>query len=164
MSGRGRTTTGICAGPCSKRRADPRAEGEDAITLRRLARTLEVSHAAPGHHFRDRDALVAELAADGFRDLSDAITAAFEGAAATDWLRHGGKAYVRYGIEHPARYRLMFTSELLRSEDCPERLRAESSRAYGLLLKASYGDAQAAALAADPGPTGSPVANSRPGR
>jgi AcrR family transcriptional regulator len=125
-------------------------EGEDAITLRRLARTLDVSHAAPGHHFRDRRALVAELAADGFRDLSDGITATTDGAPAGDWLRLGGSAYVRYGIEHPARYRLMFTSELLVSDDCPARLRDESSRAYGLLLKASYGDDQAAAIAADP--------------
>ena len=40
--------------------------GADGLSLRALARRVGVSHAAPGHHFADRNALLAELAADGF--------------------------------------------------------------------------------------------------
>lgn len=112
-------------------------EGAEAISLRGLARTLEVSHAAPGHHFRDRTELLAELAADGYAGLADAMEDAMEDAAPGDWLKTSGEAYVRFGVANPERYRMMFASRLM-TEDCPERLRTESTRAYLLLLRAAY--------------------------
>ena len=112
-------------------------EGADAVTFRGLARALGVSHAAPGHHFTDRAGLLAELAADGYRGLADAMAVAMEDAEPEDWLRLTGLAYVRFAVANPERYRMMFASRLV-GEDCPERLRNESSRAYLLLLRAAH--------------------------
>ena len=112
-------------------------EGADAISLRRLARSLGVSHAAPGHHFADRAELLAELAADGYAGLAGALAKARESKPPEAWLRATGRAYIRFGMANPERYRMMFASQLL-GEDCPERLRAESSGAYMMLLQASY--------------------------
>lgn len=111
-------------------------EGAEAITFRRLARELDVSHAAPGHHFADRRELLAELAADGYAGLSDALEDSKAGLKPEDWLNAMGRAYVRFGLAHPERYRMMFASRLL-AGDCPERLTNESSRAYLLLLEAA---------------------------
>lgn len=113
------------------------SEGADAISLRRLARSLGVSHAAPGHHFADRAELLAELAADGYAGLADALSEAMSSTPPEAWLEATGRAYIRFGMGNPERYRMMFASQLM-GEDCPERLRAESSRAYMTLLEASY--------------------------
>jgi len=111
-------------------------EGAEAITFRRLARELDVSHSAPGHHFADRRELLAELAADGYAGLSEAMEEARAGLEPDEWLNAIGRAYVRFGLANPERYRMMFASRLL-AGDCPERLTDESSRAYLLLLEAA---------------------------
>ena len=114
------------------------SDGVNAISLRALARSLGVSHAAPSHHFSSRDELLGELAADGYRDISDAMAAAIESGPPEDWLRLIGSAYIRFGVSNPERYRLMFASEVLTAENCPERLSTESTRAYLLLLTAAH--------------------------
>jgi AcrR family transcriptional regulator len=113
------------------------SEGAASISLRRLARKLGVSHAAPGHHFSDRAELLSELAADGYAGLADSLGEAMESTPPEEWLKATGRAYIRFGMANPERYRMMFASQLM-GEDCPERLRTESSRAYLMLLQASY--------------------------
>ena len=79
-------------------------EGVDALTLRELARRLGVSHAAPGHHFADKTALLSELAAldDGAR----------RGKTPEHQLRDAGRAYVAFALARPGHYRVMFGREL----------------------------------------------------
>lgn len=112
-------------------------DGAEAITFRGLARALGVSHAAPGHHFADRTELLAELAADGYAGLADAMNDNMVGVEPQGWLRAIGEAYIRFGVANPERYRMMFASQL--DHECSERLQIQSSRAYILLLKAVYG-------------------------
>src|SRR5512145_3325109 len=81
-------------------------EGVEALSLRELARRLGVSHAAPAHHFADRAALLVELARDGYARFGEALAKA--AAAEPDpleRLREVGRAYVRFAIEHPGRFR-----------------------------------------------------------
>ncbi|MFY9316774.1 MAG: helix-turn-helix domain-containing protein, partial [Burkholderiales bacterium] len=47
-------------------------EGVEALALRTLARRTGVSHGAPYRHFRDRESLLAALAAEGFAMLGRA--------------------------------------------------------------------------------------------
>ncbi|HEU4321349.1 MAG TPA: TetR/AcrR family transcriptional regulator [Acidimicrobiia bacterium] len=114
------------------------SDGVEAVTFRGLARRLGVSHAAPSHHFADRHELLAELAADGYAALADALEDAMSGTPPAEWRRNGGRAYLEFGLTSPQRYRMMFASQLFLDE-CPERLLGESSRAYLMLLKLSYG-------------------------
>lgn len=113
-------------------------DGLDALSLRGLAKSLGVSHAAPAHHFSTRAALLAELAADGFAGLADAMDHAMAAVEPDRWLTESGKAYVRFAITHPQRYRLMFGSGFL-NDDCPDRLLEESTRAFVGLLTAVHG-------------------------
>jgi hypothetical protein len=43
-----------------------REQGDHEFTLREVARRVGVSHAAPVRHFRDKDALLAAIAEEGF--------------------------------------------------------------------------------------------------
>ena len=81
--------------------------GADRVSLRELARGAGVSHAAPAHHFTDRRGLFTALATQGFQLLAAALIEA-RGRFADAAL-----AYVRFAIEHPGHYQVMFNKSLL---------------------------------------------------
>jgi AcrR family transcriptional regulator len=81
--------------------------GADQVSLRELAREAGVSHAAPAHHFIDRRGLFTALAAQGFELLAVALT------DARPRFLDAALAYVRFAIEHPGHYRVMFDKSLL---------------------------------------------------
>jgi AcrR family transcriptional regulator len=101
-------------------------EGPAGLSLRDAARRAKVSHNAPYRHFKDREALLAALAAEGFELLGQAMRG------------HGGRemgeAYVRFALEHPQRFRLMFGG-VLRFADYPQ-LRAAAQSTYEALKAA----------------------------
>ena len=83
-------------------------EGLGELRLRAVARRAGVSHNAPYRHFAGREMLLAALAADGFAMLGEVQRE----AAAAAGLRGMGEAYVRFALEHPQRFRLMFGGQL----------------------------------------------------
>lgn len=127
-------------------------EGLAAMTTRALARRLGVSHAAPAHHFQDREALLVELATEGFRAFADDLEAAAAAAPPDPQARLGtiARAYVRFAIEHPAYVRVMFGGSLRDELERPPALDRESERAYRVLI-----DTAAAAAAGAGAPGGS---------
>lgn len=88
--------------------------GNSDFTLRDLASRVGVSPAAPYSHFEDKDALLAAIATVGFGELKDFLEKAIAGVAdpAERYVRMG-EAYVQFGTERPALYKLMFASEEL---------------------------------------------------
>ena len=108
-------------------------EGAWNFTLRKVARRARVSHAAPYNHFEDKSALLAEVAALGFQSLRKAleVAAGEQPRSARQAVARVGAAYVRFGVEHPAHYRLMFGAELADKERYPA-LQA-SDAAFGVL-------------------------------
>jgi AcrR family transcriptional regulator len=122
--------------------------GADGLSLRELARAAGVSHAAPAHHFTDRRGLFTALATEGFDMLADALK-----SARPDFL-DAALAYVRFALDHPGHYEVMFDKSLYDTVD-PKLVAAET--AAGTELAAGVGtlddprakeDPQAAALAA----------------
>ena len=94
-----------------------RTEGLDALTLRAAARAAGVSQTAPYRHFADRTALLAGVAEDGYQRLRARLQAAASappprGATERQTLQNLALEYLRFAVEHPAEYRLMFGSEL----------------------------------------------------
>jgi AcrR family transcriptional regulator len=85
--------------------------GADGISLRELARSAGVSHAAPAHHFTDRRGLFTALATQGFQLLTEALIEAW--GDFTD----AALAYVRFAIDHPGHYEVMFNKSLLDVSD-----------------------------------------------
>jgi AcrR family transcriptional regulator len=113
-----------------------RVEGSANFTLRDLARRVGVSHAAPYAHFADKRALLAAVATIGFRNLLEKLEAAV--AASDDpveRLAAIGWAYVRFGYEEPAHYRLMFTVPELRWYDGLPDLEAAAHATFAVVLR-----------------------------
>lgn len=77
-----------------------------AISLREVARRAGVSHNAPYRHFADRESLLAALAEEGFTELGRRMEASAGGLAEL------GQCYVRYALEQPGRFALMFGAGL----------------------------------------------------
>jgi AcrR family transcriptional regulator len=83
-------------------------DGADAISLRAVARRAGVSAMAPYRHYPDKEALLAAVAVQGFNGLRDVLRAADDAAPAGQALVEQAVAYVRYALENPALFRLMF--------------------------------------------------------
>ena len=85
-------------------------KGPGGFTFADAARWAGVSPAAPYRHYRDRDALIADVAKRGFAEFADALTKAWDDGkpdlmAAFDRL---GKAYLAFARTEPAYYSAMF--------------------------------------------------------
>lgn len=83
----------------------------DDLALREVARAVGVSATAVYRHFPDKAALLRALAAAGLARLAAAQRAAAEaaggGGAGFDAT---GRAYVRFALDNPALFRLIFSS------------------------------------------------------
>lgn len=84
--------------------------GVDGFTLREAARRAGVSPAAPAHHFGDARGLLTAVALLGFEDFTAALQAADVrgGHDPMRRLAEQARAYIRFALEHPARFQLMF--------------------------------------------------------
>lgn len=83
------------------------------FSIRELARRAGVTHSAPNKHFPTKRDLLAALAGMGFGMLRDRMLAESAGVEPADLaLAATGVAYVRFAVENPALYRLMFGPEL----------------------------------------------------
>lgn len=85
--------------------------GQEAVSLRALARRAGVSPGAPYRHFADKAALLTALAVEGFVAFGAALAAADAGAEPGRELEAQAVAYVRFGLQAPGRFRLMFGNE-----------------------------------------------------
>ena len=121
-------------------------DGSATFSLRDLARRIGVSHAAPAHHFGDKTGLLTALAVEGYRLLADAQAEAW--AATGDFLEVG-VAYVRFALDHPAHFEVMYRPELLRSDDpdLEAAHRRSGSFLYGPAGTIVEGDALGAGVA-----------------
>jgi AcrR family transcriptional regulator len=88
-------------------------EGLGGLSLRAVARRAGVSHAAPYRHFPNHEALLVELALEGFDELREEIIAAGAGPGlVSDRVSDIGGAYMRFVARRPALARLMFGAQL----------------------------------------------------
>lgn len=94
-------------------RAAIRESGPVAWSLRELARRAGVSHAAPAHHFGDKAGLLTALATEGFHLLADALDRARETAG----FLEVGLAYIRFAVENPDYFEVMYLPALYRADD-----------------------------------------------
>lgn len=91
-----------------------RSEGIEALSLRRLAEHTGVSRGAPYHHFRDKQALLAAVAEQGFAELDAILGQVVEATelAKEQRLRLGIEGYLGFALREPALYGLMFGGPL----------------------------------------------------
>lgn len=84
-------------------------KGVDGVTMRELAAALKVSAMTPYRYFRDKDEILAVVRARAFERFSQAVENAADPAATLQQaIRAKREAYVRFALENPDSYRLMF--------------------------------------------------------
>jgi AcrR family transcriptional regulator len=112
-------------------------KGPAGFTFADAARWAGVSPAAPYRHFRDRDALLTDVARRGFEAFAAQLEKAWEEGkpnihAAFDRL---GRAYLGFAKGEPSYYSAMFEAGVAPGSD--PGLRDASERAFGVLRNAA---------------------------
>jgi AcrR family transcriptional regulator len=104
------------------------------FSLREVARRAGVSHNAPYAHFADKQELLAAVAEQGFDSLRRRMNDACVGATdAADAMIAIGTAYVAFGLENPAHYRLMFGSVFSSKAESPAGLQQADAAARSVI-------------------------------
>ncbi|MFF0386331.1 TetR/AcrR family transcriptional regulator [Streptomyces sp. NPDC004286] len=119
-----------------------RDKGAAALSLRELARATGVSHAAPGRHFKDKQALLDALALAGYQRLNQALTAATADDPDADLERRMtalARAYLGFAVDNPELLELMFARK--HDPDSSDLLATAVDQSLGTLTR-TFVDAQ----------------------
>jgi AcrR family transcriptional regulator len=86
----------------SHAQAQLESQGLESLSMRDMAKAMDVSHTAAYRHFSDKRSLLDAVAVQGFETLRLACAqAAAAQSSSRERLRNCGLAYVRFGLEHP---------------------------------------------------------------
>lgn len=121
--------------------------GPAGFSFAEVARAAGVSPAAPYRHFRDRNALIAEVARIGFDRFTADLEAAWNGGRPdpVQAIENCGRAYLAFARREPAAYAAMFEPGFPIEDDAA--LLQASEAAFGVIRRAAE-----AACAVHPGP------------
>jgi AcrR family transcriptional regulator len=111
--------------------------GPAGFSFAEVARLVGVSGAAPYRHFRDRNALMAEVARQGFIRFADELSAAWSDGKPNPVraLENCGRTYLSFARREPAAYAAMFEPGVS-VDEFPE-LAAAADRAFAVLRAAA---------------------------
>lgn len=111
-----------------------REKGAAALSLRELAREVGVSHAAPGRHFKDKQALLNALALAGYERLAQSLSTADTPALPLEpRLTALARAYLGFAIDNAALLELMYARK--HEPDASEQMAAAVEETVGSLVR-----------------------------
>lgn len=111
-------------------------EGPTGLSLRRLARMTGVSEAAPYRHFDGKDGILAAVAINAFERFAEQLEEVAGGSDNhEERIMALGAAYVRFAVENPQHFRLIFGRERPPLDQYPE-LRDAADNAFDVLQRA----------------------------
>jgi AcrR family transcriptional regulator len=122
------------------------AEGVYGLTLRKAARRAGVSHNAPYAHFADKQALIAAIVLEGHKKIQtilEAVVAQYPNDPLKQ-LANLAWAYVQFGIESPAHYKMTFSGLLENEKKYPAFVDLSKNNLY--LISKIVADCQAAGV------------------
>ncbi len=111
--------------------------GPSGATFAEAARRAGVSPAAPYRHFRDREELLAAVAAAGFERFAEALLKGWDQGRPrpAEAFERMGRAYLDFARTHAADYVAMFESGI--AVEGNATLQQASQRAFGVLREAA---------------------------
>jgi AcrR family transcriptional regulator len=123
--------------------------GVEQLTLRSVGERLGVSRTALYRHFADKQSLLATVGTEGFRKLRRTLADAWEhsrrGRAGFNSME---KAYVRFAVENPSHYRVMFGG-FIESAAKDDQFVEEARAAFQVLVDALIEQQNAGAIRRD---------------
>jgi AcrR family transcriptional regulator len=109
-----------------------RRQGYGAVSMRAVAVELGVSTMSTYNYFKGKDELFLEIRSRLFRQLTDYLNARSVSGDPSLGLEQTCRAYISYGVTHPAEYNLLFNAwdfedfRAVISKFGPERLRDQA--------------------------------------
>jgi AcrR family transcriptional regulator len=85
-----------------------RRDGPAGLVMRNVAAEAGVTATALYRHFDSKDALVKAVVKEAYRLFRQSLIADVTTGDAVVWLRVGFDRFLRFGLEHPNYYRLLF--------------------------------------------------------
>jgi AcrR family transcriptional regulator len=110
--------------------------GPEAVSISGLAKKLGVSQPAPYKHFADREALLAAVTAEAFRQFMATLRAAIAKPSKRSKLSRFVHAAVDFGLRRHGIYHLMFATRIIASAPKSSELHGVVMETFGLLLEA----------------------------
>ena len=110
--------------------------GPEAISLKALAKQLGVSQPAPYRHFADREALLAAVTAEAFRQFSAVMREAIGKPSKRSKLSRFAQASLAFGLRRNGIYRLMFASRVMACASKDSELHIAAMETFALVLEA----------------------------
>ena len=101
------------------------AEGLDGLTMRKLARRLDVTAPALYRHFQNREHVLADVVRSAYREFTSCLYRALEGDTPQERLFRAGQGYLDFALGHERWYRILFIApEELGMSRLPEDIEA----------------------------------------
>lgn len=128
------------------------------VSVADAARAAGVSSGAPYRHFKDRDELLAHVAAEGFRRLNAMKEQGFgqHSKDSIESLIAGGSNYTEFGVDNPELFHLMWSAA--RHDDTTDVAHKAGEAAYNGFIEELTGIMKAEGLAhLDPHAFGAPL-------
>ena len=109
-------------------------DGVSGLSLRKVASKAGVSHSAPYSHFADKQALIAAISTEGFRQLYERVNAVAEEfkTKPSRQLVEVAWTYVQFAMDDRDRFKVMFSGILEKEREYPEFV-AEAQRNFQLV-------------------------------
>jgi len=125
------------------------ARGREGFTMRDLAGEIGVSPMTPYRYFKDKDAILAAIRARAFNKFAGALEEACATPGdATRRASAAGEAYIRFALDDPTSYRLMF--DLTQDDSNYPELAKAAERARLTLTRHIHPLVEQGLLAGDP--------------
>jgi AcrR family transcriptional regulator len=96
-------------------------DGVSGLSLRKVAQKAGVSHTAPYAHFADKQALIAAISTEGYKNLYDQIAQVAE-QYRSDPLRRlveSSWAYVQFALDEPDHFKVTLSGMIEKEQDYP---------------------------------------------
>ncbi|GLR86685.1 TetR/AcrR family transcriptional regulator [Bradyrhizobium iriomotense] len=110
--------------------------GAEAISIKALAKELGVSQPAPYRHFADREALLAAVTAEAFRQFTAVLREAMAKPSKQSKLSRLAQATLDFGLRRNGIYRLMFASRTFSCADAGSELHVATNETFALVIEA----------------------------
>jgi AcrR family transcriptional regulator len=109
-------------------------DGVSGLSLRKVATKAGVSHAAPYSHFADKQALIAAISTEGFRQLYERVSVVAEENKTKPSMQmvEVAWAYVQFAMDDRDRFKVMFSGILEKEREYPEFV-VEAQRNFQLV-------------------------------
>lgn len=108
--------------------------GPEAVSISALAKQLGVSQPAPYKHFADREALLAAVTAEAFRQFMATLRAAIAKPSKRSKLSRFVHAAVDFGLRRNGIYHLMFATRIIASAPKSSELHGVARETFKLLV------------------------------